>query len=45
MDFARANGVSMDAATDTLIQGETLKQRKTAHSSFIKALADRKSVV
>ena len=38
MDFARAHGVSMDA-TDTLIQGETLKQRKTAHSSFLKALA------
>lgn len=38
MDFARANGVSM-SATDTLIQGDTLKQRKTAHSSFLKALA------
>lgn len=38
MDFAKENGVSMNA-TDTLIQGETLKQRKTAHSSFLKALA------
>ena len=38
MDFAKAHGVSMNA-TDTLIQGDTLKQRKTAHSSFLKALA------
>ena len=38
MDFAKENGVSMNT-TDTLIQGETLKQRKTAHSSFLKALA------
>ena len=38
MDFAKAHGVSMDT-TDTLIQGDTLKQRKTAHSSFLKALA------
>ena len=38
MDFARAHGVSMNA-TDTLIPGDTLKQRKTAHSSFLKALA------
>ena len=38
MDFAKEHGVSMDA-TDTLIQGDTLKQRKTAHSSFLKALA------
>ena len=38
MDFARAHGVSMNA-TDTLIQGDTVKQRKTAHSSFLKALA------
>lgn len=38
MDFAKAHGVSMDT-NDTLIQGDTLKQRKTAHSSFLKALA------
>lgn len=38
MDFAKENGVSMNA-NDTLIQGDTLKQRKTAHSSFLKALA------
>ena len=37
-EYAKAHGVSMNA-TDTLIQGETLKQRKTAHSSFLKALA------
>ena len=44
MDFAKENGVSMDA-TDTLIQGETLKQRKTAHSSFLKALATETGIV
>ena len=44
MDFARAHGVSMDA-TDTLIQGDTLKQRKTAHSSFLKALATETGIV
>ena len=38
MDFAKENGVSMDA-TDTLIQGNTVKQRRTAHSAFLKALA------
>lgn len=38
MDFAKGNGVSMNA-NDTLIPGDTLKQRKTAHSSFLKALA------
>ena len=38
MDFAKENGVSMDA-TDTLIQGDTVKQRRTAHSAFLKALA------
>ena len=37
-EYAKAHGVSMNA-TDTLIQGDTLKQRKTAHSSFLKALA------
>ncbi|MBQ9830743.1 MAG: tyrosine-type recombinase/integrase [Akkermansia sp.] len=37
-EYAKENGVSMDA-TDTLIQGDTLKQRKTSHSSFLKALA------
>ena len=37
-EYAKENGVSMNA-TDTLIQGDTLKQRKTAHSSFLKALA------
>ena len=38
MDFAKAHGVSMNA-TDTLIQGETIKQRRSSHSSFLKALA------
>ena len=38
MDFAKENGVSMNA-TDTLIQGDTVKQRRTAHSAFLKALA------
>ena len=44
MDFAKENGVSMNA-TDTLIQGDTLKQRKTAHSSFLKALATETGIV
>ena len=44
MDFAKENGVSMNAA-DTLIQGDTLKQRKTAHSSFLKALATETGIV
>ena len=44
MDFAKENGVSMNA-TDTLIQGETLKQRKTTHSSFLKALATETGIV
>ena len=44
MDFAKAHGVSMNAA-DTLIQGETLKQRKTAHSSFLRALASETGIV
>lgn len=44
MDFARAHGVSMNA-TDTLIQGDNLKQRKTAHSSFLKALATETGIV
>ena len=44
MDFAKENGVSMNA-TDTLIQGDTLKQRKTAHSSFLKALATETEIV
>lgn len=38
MDFAKENGASMNA-TDTLIQGDTVKQRRTAHSAFLKALA------
>lgn len=38
MDFAKENGVSMNA-TDTLIQGDTVKQRRTAHSAFLKTLA------
>ena len=38
MPFAKEIGVSM-TATDTRISGDTLKQRKTAHSSFLKALA------
>ena len=38
MDFAKENGVCLDPK-DYLIPGDTLKQRKTAHSSFLKALA------
>lgn len=38
MDFAKEHGVSMNT-TDTLIQGDTVKQRRTAHSAFLKALA------
>ena len=37
-EFAKAHGVSMEAS-DTLIPGKTLKQRKTAHSSLLKTLA------
>lgn len=37
-EYAKAHGVSMNA-TDTLIQGDTVKQRRTAHSTFLKALA------
>lgn len=44
MDFAKAHGVSMDA-TDTLIQGETIKQRRSSHSSFLKALATETGIV
>lgn len=44
MDFAKEHGVSMNA-TDTLISGDTLKQRKTAHSSFLKALATETGIV
>ncbi len=44
MDFAKENGVSMNA-TDTLIQGDTVKQRRTAHSSFLKALATETGIV
>ncbi len=44
MDFARAHGVSMNA-TDTLIQGETIKQRRSSHSSFLKALATETGIV
>ena len=44
MAFAKDNGVSMDA-TDTLIPSDTLKQRKTAHSSFLKALATETGIV
>ena len=44
MDFAAANGVSMNA-TDTLIQGDTVKQRRTAHSAFLKALATETGII
>ena len=44
MDFAKAHGVSMEA-TDTLIQGETIKQRRSSHSSFLKALATETGIV
>ena len=44
MDFAKENGVSMNAA-DTLIQGETIKQRRSSHSSFLKALATETGIV
>ena len=44
MDFAKENGVSMNA-TDTLIQGDTVKQRRTAHSAFLKALATVTGIV
>lgn len=44
MEFAKAHGVSMEA-TDTLIPGDTLKHRKTTHSSFLKALATETGIV
>ena len=44
MDFAKEHGVSMNAA-DTLIQGDTVKQRRTAHSAFLKALATETGIV
>ena len=44
MDFAKEHGVSMNT-TDTLIQGETLKQRRTAHSAFLKALATETGII
>ena len=44
MDFAKAHGVSMNA-TGTLIQGETIKQRRSSHSSFLKALATETGIV
>lgn len=44
MAFAKEIGVSM-TATDTRISGDTLKQRKTAHSSFLKALATETGIV
>lgn len=44
MDFAAANGVSMNA-TDTLIQGDTVKQRRTAHSAFLKTLAMETGII
>ena len=44
MDFAKENGVSMNAS-DTLIPGDTLKQRRSSHSSFLKALATETGIV
>ena len=44
MDFAAANGVSMNA-TDTLIQCDTVKQRRTVHSAFLKALLWRQALL
>lgn len=44
LNFAKEHGVSMEV-TDTLIPGKTLKQRKTAHSSFLKALATETGIV
>lgn len=44
MDFAKVNGVSMNA-TDTLIQGDTVKQRRTAHSAFLKTLAMETGII
>lgn len=43
LDFARAHNVPMQA-TDCIIQGETLKQRKTAHSAFLKVLSSEAGV-
>ena len=44
MDFAKEHGVSMNT-TDTLIQGDTLKQRKTSHSAFLKTLAMETGII
>ena len=43
LDFAKAHGVSMQE-TDSLISGETVKQRKTAHSAFLKVLSTETGV-
>ena len=43
-EYAKAQGVRMEAS-DTLIPGDTLKQRKTTHSSFLKALATETGIV
>lgn len=43
-EYAEKMGVRMKAS-DTLIPGDTLKQRKTAHSSFLKAQATETGIV
>ena len=43
MDFAKAHGVSMNA-TDTLIQGDSPKQRRNSHSAFLKVLSEQTGI-
>ena len=43
MDFARAHGVSMDT-NDTLIQGDSPKQRRNSHSAFLKVLSEQTGI-
>ena len=43
MDFAKAHGVSMDT-NDTLIQGDSPKQRRNSHSAFLKVLSEQTGI-
>ncbi len=43
MNFAKENGVSMNV-TDTLIQGDSPKQRRNSHSAFLKVLSEQTGI-
>ena len=44
IDYAKEQGVSMQPS-DYLLNGETAKKRKTAHSSFLRTLAEETGIV